>query len=94
MENITILANAKDNSGGPVSLSASVTINEPQQGLGDGDTPNDWTQPVINQATGTISLQLRAERSGSGNGRTGTSFSVSPRSCAAAFYMIANGSPI
>jgi hypothetical protein len=53
-------------------LSASVTSNEPQEGLGDGDTPNDWTQPVINQATGTITLQLRAERSGSGNGRTYT----------------------
>jgi hypothetical protein len=32
-------------------------------------TYNDWTQPVIDQATGAISLQLRAERSGSGNSR-------------------------
>jgi hypothetical protein len=37
--------------------------------LGDGDTAPDWTQSVINQQTGELSLQLRAERSGSGTGR-------------------------
>jgi hypothetical protein len=40
--------------------------------LGDGDTASDWTTPVIDQVTGIIYLQLRAERSGSGNGRVYT----------------------
>jgi hypothetical protein len=69
MVNIVINANAKDKSGLPVRLSAVVSSNEPQDGLGDGDTAPDWTDPVIDQANGIITLQLRAERSGSGNGR-------------------------
>lgn len=68
MVNITIVAHASDNSGSPI-LSAVVTSNEPDNGLGDGDAAPDWTTPAINQATGMITLQLRAERSGSGNGR-------------------------
>jgi len=69
MVDISINANASDNSGLPVTLSATVTSNEPVNGLGDGDMAPDWTSPVINQSTGVITLQLRAERSGSGNGR-------------------------
>ena len=42
-----------------------VTSNEPQNGLGDGDTPNDWT-------FSGLTVQLRAERAGNGNGRTYT----------------------
>jgi predicted extracellular nuclease len=41
----------------------SVTSNEPDNGIGDGNTTNDIL--VINDTT----FQLRAERSGSGNGR-------------------------
>lgn len=41
----------------------SVTSNEPDNGLGDGDTPNDIV--IVNNTT----LQLRAERSGTGTGR-------------------------
>lgn len=70
MENITIWPNASDNSGGAVSLTAFVSSNEPQDGLGDGDEYPDWTEPEINN--GIITLQLRAERSGKGNGRTYT----------------------
>jgi hypothetical protein len=66
---ITIRANAADNSGLPVTLRAVVSSNEPINGLGDGDTSPDWTDPVINQSTGVITLKLRAERSGKGSGR-------------------------
>lgn len=42
----------------PVSQIVSVSSNQPDNGTGDGDTPNDF---VI---TGPLTLQLRAERSG------------------------------
>ena len=69
MVDIMIEANASDSSGGPVTLSATVSSNEPQDGLGDGDTSPDWTEPVIDQENGIIVLKLRSERSGAGEGR-------------------------
>lgn len=69
MVDIVIAANASDNSTCNITLDASVTSNEPQTGLNRGDQGPDWTEPVIDQATGLISLQLRAERSGRGKGR-------------------------
>jgi hypothetical protein len=49
---------------GVVSLKIiSVTSNEPDNGLGDGDTAGDI------EITGALTLNLRAERAGSGNGR-------------------------
>ncbi|MBI4846949.1 MAG: cadherin repeat domain-containing protein [Nitrospirae bacterium] len=69
MVDIAVAANASDNSGCPVTLNATVRSNEPEYGLGSGDRGPDWTQPVIDQATGIIYLQLRAERSGRGKGR-------------------------
>jgi hypothetical protein len=44
----------------------SVTSNEPDNGLGDGDTPVDW------KITGDRTLELRAERAGGGTGRVYT----------------------
>jgi hypothetical protein len=41
----------------------SVVSNEPINGLGDGETSPDW------EITGDLTLNLRAERSGNGNGR-------------------------
>ncbi len=60
---ITPILNASDPGGGPVTVSGpGVTSNEPQNGLGDGDTAPDWV------VSGNI-LQLRAERAAGGSGR-------------------------
>ncbi|MDM8554454.1 hypothetical protein QUF75_06960 [Desulfococcaceae bacterium HSG7] len=68
---IEIEANASDNSGS-ATLTARVTSNEPENGLGDGDRSSDWTEPVIDEETGIIYLSLRSERSGNGDGRVYT----------------------
>jgi hypothetical protein len=47
----------------PTCAIASVLSNEKQNGLGDGDTAPDWI------VTGSLTLQLRAERAGNGSGR-------------------------
>jgi hypothetical protein len=60
---VRIKANASDSAGGQVKLSAKVSCNEPAK------RGQDWTEPVINQKTGVISLSLRATRLGKGNGR-------------------------
>jgi hypothetical protein len=71
MVNVVIKANAQDNSG-TVSLSAEVFSSEPPESTGDGHTIPDFTVPVIDQVHGIISLQLRAERKGKGDGRSYT----------------------
>jgi len=65
---IAVETSASDNGGGAPVITATITSNEPQDGLGDGDTASDWTAPVVD-ATGHVSLTLRAERGGSGTGR-------------------------
>jgi len=72
MVDVTIWANAFDYLGNPAYLSASISSNEPVDGSCDGDTAPDWTDPVIDQENGIITLQLRAERAGSGTGRVYT----------------------
>jgi DNA-binding beta-propeller fold protein YncE len=71
MVDIQINANASDNSGF-VALEANILSSEAEEGLGDGDMSPDWTAPVIDQATGQINFQLRAERSGLNHGRVYT----------------------
>jgi hypothetical protein len=66
---VTVVANASDDSGQPVTLEALVKSSEPILGTGDGDTAPDWTDPVVDQVNGIITVNLRAERAGGGPGR-------------------------
>jgi hypothetical protein len=72
MVTCTIHANAADNDGLPPTLDVSVASNEPDDGLGDGDTADDIQNLLVDQATGTITVDLRAERGGVGSGRVYT----------------------
>lgn len=64
MSPVTVNVSASDRcDAAPVCKIASVSSNEPENGPGDGDTAPDW------QITGNLSLNLRAESSGKGNGR-------------------------
>jgi hypothetical protein len=65
MKDVTINYTASDNCGG-VTSKLSVSSNEPVNGTGDGDTSPDWI--IVNDHH----VQLRAERSGRGNGRVYT----------------------
>jgi len=55
----------------------SVTSNEPDDGLGDGDTANDIV--IVDNDT----IQLRAERSGTGDGRVYTITYQATNTCGA-----------
>jgi hypothetical protein len=66
MVGVTVTASASDLVGVTSLKIVNVTSSEPDNGLGDGDTPNDI------QITGDLTVNLRAERSGAGNGRTYT----------------------
>jgi YVTN family beta-propeller protein len=61
---VTVTAAATDNCDpNPVLRVVSVSSNEPESGLGSGDTAPDW------QITGPMTVSLRAERSALGTGR-------------------------
>jgi hypothetical protein len=66
MIGVTIAASASDATSAATCSITKVSSSEPDNGLGDGDTPTDI---VI---TGPLSVNLRAERSGNGPGRTYT----------------------
>ncbi|MHC4322485.1 MAG: leucine-rich repeat domain-containing protein, partial [Planctomycetota bacterium] len=70
MVDVVIQANASDISG-ITTLSATVASSESPDTDGDGNTIPDYTEPLIDQGTGTgiITLQLRSERKGQGTGR-------------------------
>jgi hypothetical protein len=64
---VTMGVTAFDNCDGePKSKIVSVSSNEPVDGTGDGDTAPDW------EITGDLTVNLRAERSGTGSGRVYT----------------------
>jgi hypothetical protein len=54
----------------PTFVLTSIISNEPDNGLGDGDTVNDIQKADIGKPD--VQFQLRAERSGKGNGRVYT----------------------
>ncbi len=67
MVQIAVSATATDNCDStPVCSITGVSSNEPVNGLGDGDTSPDW------MITGDLTVDLRAERSGTGDGRVYT----------------------
>jgi hypothetical protein len=63
MFTVAVSVNASDNCSGVVSQIVGVTSSEADNGVGDGNTVND-----IQNVNG-LSVDLRAERSGKGNGR-------------------------
>jgi hypothetical protein len=64
---VTVTVSSSDRGdAAPAARLVSVTSNEPVNGTGDGDTGPDW------MITGPLSLTLRAERAGTGNGRVYT----------------------
>lgn len=64
MVQVTLSATVSENcDSNPITKIVSVTSNEPVNGTGDGDTAPDW------EITGNMTINLRAERSGNGNGR-------------------------
>ena len=66
MADVTVSYNATDNCGGVNCVIGSVASNESINGTGDGDTAPDWL--IVD----SHHVQIRAERSGNGNGRVYT----------------------
>ncbi len=63
---VSISVAAKDQCGSTISRITKVTSDEPVNGIGDGNTSPDWL------VTGNLTLNLRAERAGPGDGRVYT----------------------
>jgi hypothetical protein len=70
MRNITATVVVADNCPGVTYALTSIESNEPDNGLGDGDTPNDIQNADYNSPD--LMFRVRAERSGLGSGRVYT----------------------
>ena len=70
MKTVQAILDIQDCDPAPTVELVSVTSNEPDNGLGDGDTAA--TLPARASARTTVSVQVRAERSGTGSGRVYT----------------------
>jgi hypothetical protein len=66
MVGVVVGARSADLVSSPICSITAIVSNEPDNGLGDGDTPQDMVQ------TGPLTASLRAERSGRGAGRVYT----------------------
>jgi len=58
---------ATDDCDDDVDLNITVTSNEPANDIGDGNTEADWE--IVDNGDGTYGVYVRAERSGTGDGR-------------------------
>jgi len=72
MVSVSVQANVYDNAGGTIQLAVDVQSSEPQEFDGDGNFQPDHEVLSVDEANGLILLNLRAERSGKGAGRTYT----------------------
>jgi len=63
MKNVTVDYTSTDNCPGPINCQITVTSDEPENGVGDGDQAPDWD--ILNDHH----IKLRAERAGNGDGR-------------------------
>jgi hypothetical protein len=70
MKTVQAILNIQDCDSAPRVQLVSVTSNEPDNGLGDGDTSNDIAGASL--GTDDRSVQVRAERAGGGSGRVYT----------------------
>ena len=70
MKNISATVTTTDNCPGETWVLTSITSNEADNGLGDGDFPNDIQNASPN--TPDVKFRVRAERSGLGSGRVYT----------------------
>ncbi|MBM2815198.1 MAG: hypothetical protein HW421_1960 [Ignavibacteria bacterium] len=70
MRTVNATVSTSDNCSVVTYILESITSNEPDNGQGDGDTPNDIQNAGFN--TEDLSFSLRAERSGNGNARVYT----------------------
>ena len=68
MVDVVVSYTVTDNCDAPSAITKTLSVqsNEAEEGLGDGDTPDDWDVIDANR------VRLRAERGGKGDGRTYT----------------------